>query len=334
MIKIEITLKNGKIISQKILSKTKTRKKTVRQTRDFISKERVYKFPNKDEDYEQMALAQYLYKFFDRYLVNKALHSFDIRVDTRYKKNGYYGSVIPIKDCNGKMRDVMMMLFDSETGKIVKNGELAYSQKTSKQNSNLAYEINCIGDKCCSMREELSKGYEFIYKGSLFGMEKINDFESVGICNNPINAIFMSLLCPDRVWIATISEHSFFSVFNPIYINEFQGKEILVYPKSSENGEVEKIEADYLQFGLKVEIPSYAYGFGLGIEYLYSIPECIAYLLESGMNKFDFAQDFSYTGHINNPLCGNLDSFLAPEDYHFSNNVYVEDNLSDDNRPY
>ena len=119
---------------------------------DFITRERVYRFL---EEYSKSTLAKFLYPYFPKKVIDSLLASFEVRIDTRCCYKGDYAAILVFKSKNGKIRDVRMILFNPDTGMIVRDGDGdALIQHTKKQNSHVEYESVPYGDKYCSLAKE------------------------------------------------------------------------------------------------------------------------------------------------------------------------------------
>lgn len=153
---------------------------------DFITRERVYRFL---EEYSKSTLAKFLYPYFPKKVIDSLLASFEVRIDTRCCYKGDYAAILVFKSKNGKIRDVRMILFNPDTGMIVRDGDGdALIQHTKKQNSHVEYESVPYGDKYYSLAYELIEGYTLTFLPTLFGMQRINGAKHIGVVTSPVDA--------------------------------------------------------------------------------------------------------------------------------------------------
>ena len=107
---------------------------------DFITRERVYRFL---EEYSKSTSAKFLHPYFPKKVIDSLLASFEVRIDTRCCYKGDYAAILVFKSKNGKIRDVRMILFNPDTGMIVRDGDGdALIQHTKKQNSQNGMSMN------------------------------------------------------------------------------------------------------------------------------------------------------------------------------------------------
>lgn len=131
--------------------------KTKKQVMNFITKDRMRRFP---DECGKSTLAKFLHSYFPEKVVDSLLASFEVRIDTRCCYKGDYAAILAFKSKNEKIRDVRMILFNPDTGMIVRDGDGdALIQHTKKQNSHVEYESVPYGDKYYSLAYELIEGY-------------------------------------------------------------------------------------------------------------------------------------------------------------------------------
>lgn len=222
---------------------------------DFITRERVYRFL---EEYSKSTLAKFLRSYFPKEVVDSLLASFEVRIDTRCCYKGDYAAILVFKSKNGKIRDVRMILFNPDTGMIVRDGDGdALIQHTKKQNSHVEYESVPYGDKHCSLAKELSEGYAIAILPTLLGMQRINGAKHIGVVTSPVDALVMSIIDPHRTWLATGHEGKFgIALYHPNVIQDLRetGVRVTLYPEFDGEAEAEQIKFHLLQNRIPADV--------------------------------------------------------------------------------
>lgn len=226
-----------------------------KQVMNFITKERVRRF---SEEYGKSTLAKFLYSYFPKKVVDSLLASFEVRIDTRCCYKGDYAAILVFKSKDGKIRDVRMILFNPDTGMIVRDGDGdALIQHTKKQNSHVEYESFPWGDKHYSLANELSEGYDLKKRPTLFGMQRINGAKHIGVVTSPVDALVMSIINPHCTWLATGHEGKLgIALYHPNVIQDLRetGAQITLYPEANGEAEAEQIKENLLRNGVKADV--------------------------------------------------------------------------------
>lgn len=228
--------------------------KNQRQVMNFITKERVYRF---SDEYSKSTLAIFMYSYFTKKETDSLLASFEVRIDTRRCYKGYYAAILVFKSKDGKIRDVRMILFNPDTGMIVRDGDGdALIQRTKKQNCHVEYESFPWGDKNYSLASELSKGYDLKKQPTLFGMQRINRAKHIGVVTSPVDALVMSIIDPHCTWLATGHEGKLgIALYHPNVIQDLceTGVGVTLYPEFDGETEAEQIKENLLHNGVKAD---------------------------------------------------------------------------------
>lgn len=223
---------------------------------NFITRERIRRFSN--QDFTLMSLASFLYIFFNKTAVDKVLLYFGIRLDTRYVCDGKFASIIPFVDVNGKMRDVWMMLFHPRNGTVLQDGdERAMVQSSMKQNKNAQYYCQSLNVKQWSLAHELSQGYDFDNDmPTLINMDKLNQHKHVYVLNSVVDALVMTLLCPEYGWMAIAPDKDFSILLHPNIAQNLRWKRVRLYPQFGSYDEAKKVEYQLSCMGINVKTDS------------------------------------------------------------------------------
>lgn len=223
----------------------------------FVTKERLYRFST---IYERMALFQFLTKYANPKDIKEALEYFDVRLDTRYKCDGRYASVLSYKDENKRIRDVEVAIIDPHNGLILQSGDSrALVQRTEKQNSNSDYASYVSGYKCWSIAAQLAKGYSLQRQDTLFGLDKALEgsyYKKNYIVNETIDAVKMKAIFPYSTWVAIGKKNL---LLNKDIAKVFQGRPVRLFTNIDDTQEKTlKIACILLEQGAKVEIGKYS----------------------------------------------------------------------------
>ena len=226
-----------------------------KQVMNFITRERVRRF---SDECGKSALAKFLYHYFPKKVADSLLASFEVRIDTRCCYKGDYAAILVFKSKDGKIRDVRMILFNPDTGMIVRDGDGdALIQHTKKQNCHVDYESFPWGDKYYSLAKELSEGYALTILPTLFGMQRINGAKHIGVVTSPVDALVMSIIDPHCTWLATGHEGKLgIALYHPNVIQDLRetGVGVTLYPEFDGEAEAEQIKENLLRNGVKADV--------------------------------------------------------------------------------
>ena len=229
--------------------------KTKKQVMNFITKDRMRRFP---DECGKSTLEKFLHSYFPEKVVDSLLASFEVRIDTRCCYKGDYAAILAFKSKNEKIRDVRMILFNPDTGMIVRDGDGdALIQHTKKQNSHVEYESVPYGDKYYSLAYELIEGYTLTFLPTLFGMQRINGAKHIGVVTSPVDALVMSIIDPHRTWLATGHEGKFgIALYHPNVIQDLRetGVRVTLYPEFDGEAEAEQIKFHLLQNRIPADV--------------------------------------------------------------------------------
>ena len=226
-----------------------------KQVMNFIPQKWVYRF---SEECSKSTLAKFLYSYFPKETIDSLLASFEVRIDTRYCYKGCYAAILIFKSKDRKIRDVWMMLFNPDTGMIVRDGnEDVLIQHTKKQDCHMEYESCPWGDKYYSLANELSEGCNLKKQPTLFGMQRINGVKNIGVVTSPVDALVMSIINPYCTWLATGHEGELgIALYHPNVIQDLRetGVKVTLYPEFDGEAEAEQIKENLLRNGIKAEV--------------------------------------------------------------------------------
>lgn len=224
----------------------------------YLSEEKLKRFS--DKKLTGTGLAAFLLLFFEKEVVERALHYFGIRMDTRCACDGKCAAIFPFKDEIGRIRDVIMMLIHPLKGTVLRHGNAeAEVQNTFYQNTRAKYYFDDYGDKVWSLIPELTKDCHFVILPTLFGMDKISLFKCVCIVSAPIDAIVMSIIFPQCAWVATGDEGEFGNVLERYdVVHALKYKTVVLYPEIGKEDEARDWELYLLHQGIDVETDTYA----------------------------------------------------------------------------
>lgn len=228
---------------------------TNQRSMDYVTKDRIYKF---SQDCSKSSLAQFMYRFFPKEHVDSRMDWSNIRTDTTLCYHGYYAVIIPFKSKDGKIRNVLKVLYNPETGMIVRDGDGdALIQHASKQNSRAGYESYPWGDKCYSIAKELAKGYRLEKTPTLFGMEKIYEADHICVVTSVVDALVMSIICPHYPWVATGYEGMLgTTLYHSNVRRELidQNAQITIFPEIDGIAEAKEIQSYLLKSGIEAKV--------------------------------------------------------------------------------
>lgn len=225
------------------------------QKLSFVPKERIYRFST---NHKKMALFHFLSKYVDSKEIKQAFKYFDVRIDTRYKCEGKFASVIPYKDETGKIRDVEVAIIDPHTGLLLGDGDpRAMMQQTKRQNRNSDYFSCPSGNKCWSIANELAKGYSLQRQDTLFGLDKVSEYShnQIHMVSSADDAIKMKAIFPFATWVAIGKKDL---QLNADIARVFRGRRVRLYRDIDDTDQrILKMKYALLKHGAKVEIDSY-----------------------------------------------------------------------------
>lgn len=227
---------------------------------NFITKERVRVFHN--DKYLLLSLAMFLDRFFNRDMVFKVLSYFDIRMDTRYIYKGKFPAVVPFKDFKGKIRDVILYMFDYETGEMVKRGDSnALKQNEYKQNQYTKY-YPYYGATIFSLGAEMTKGYNWVKTPTFFGLDKIglpgNEHKTVHAVKSVFDVILMTIIYPHTLWIASGgSEGLGCSLTDPSVLTALSGRKVILHPQFGAYYGARPLEEILLGHGIQADTDAF-----------------------------------------------------------------------------
>ena len=227
---------------------------------NFITKDRIYRFRN--DKYILLSLAMFLDRFFNRDMIFKVLAYFDIRMDTRYAYKGKFAVVVPFKCVKGKIRDVVLYMFNHETGAIVEaNDPNALKQNESKQNQFGKY-YQYFGASVFSLGAEIMQGYNWVKTPTFFGLDKIgligNEHKAIHAVKSVFDAILMTIIYPHTLWIASGgSEGLGCSLSDPSILKALSGRKVVLHPQFGAYYGAKPLEEILLGHGIQADTDAF-----------------------------------------------------------------------------
>ena len=197
--------------------------------------------------HQDMTLFCFLHTHFSIRRVKRTLLHFDIQADTRYMCHRKYAVVIPIKDENGEVQDIIFNLVDPKTGKTLKNGDTrAVFRPEMGLCKNIGYQCSLLGHKSWSLKDKLSPDSNQPFTLNFFGLDKVllpeNSGKIIRIVDNMIIVMIMTALCPESLWIAPVGEEIGTNIIVPNLLKVIEGRNVRLYPKYGSFQKAKEVE--------------------------------------------------------------------------------------------
>jgi hypothetical protein len=218
-------LNNNKM--KKINSTANSAEQEKKQQIDHVLPERLENsmMYQNEEAYPICALYVALAATFGRDAVHKVFIEYDVRVTTRYKKDGMLGVVFIQKKQDGIIRQVKEMGYNPKTGRRLKEGEDVQVWRYG------CYKNDPTHDKIYQVGRYLMGDYNFEAKQCFFGEHLLSRHlnKPVAIVESEKTAIIASISNPEYLWLATGGFHGC-KWYCPDVYEVLRGRKVILFP--------------------------------------------------------------------------------------------------------